>query len=89
MGSLQSTFHSQTPSKSSNPDLAKIMNSVLHSFKEATLCKIYSARKKKHPNLASGVLSLATIMGITFGNPDNTQQSNIQARGEVGPEENA
>lgn len=45
--------------------------------------------EKKHPNLASGVLSLATIMGITFGNPDNTQQSNIQARGEVGPEENA
>lgn len=45
--------------------------------------------EKKHPNLASGVLSLAAITGITFGNPDNTQQSNIQARGEMGPEENA
>lgn len=46
VGSLQSTFHSQTPSKRSNPDLAKTMNSVLHSLKEATLCKIYSAQKK-------------------------------------------
>ena len=46
VGSLQSTFHSQTPSKRSNPDLAKTMNSVLHSLREATLCKIYSAQKK-------------------------------------------
>lgn len=46
VGRLQSTVHSSTPSKSSNPDLTKMMNSVLHSLKEATLCKIYSAQKK-------------------------------------------